>query len=54
MGERLLQQEARIDVNGTAPLSLIGNYAEPLTIWGTPRSKHWHNKKAASSREQYN
>ena len=54
MGERALQQEARIGINGTSPLSLIGTYAEPLTVWGTPRSKHWRNRKAISSRAQYN
>ena len=31
-GQRASQQEARTTINGTAPLSLIGKYAEPLTV----------------------
>ena len=47
----VLQQEARLGLNGTSPLSLIGYYAGPLTVWGPLRSKHRHDKKAISGRE---
>lgn len=31
-GQRASQQKARTGIKGTVPLSLIGNYAEPLTV----------------------